>query len=173
MGAENASPSGPLATSITSAQEGSLGVKFTGNVRVDAAEFAYIERDCKAFKEEIRDLQGIALNISRREHWGLGETTQDLESSKVMVGWFRGKAAIVDPSRDSPNNVYDILQQHYDIVDQIQTLHRTIAQKYMETDAEFAAEYNSLMANAPASPIGTVKVQPGVTPPSPAVGASS
>ncbi|OXR39635.1 hypothetical protein B7C42_08298 [Nocardia cerradoensis] len=164
-------PQGPLASSLTDANNGKLTVGFSDNIRVNADEFVYIERDCQAFKEEIQDLQQMAQTISRREHWGLGETTEGLESAKILVGWFRGKAKIVDATRDTSNNVYDILQQHYDIVDQIQQLHRTIAQKYVETDQEFAAEYNALMANTPASPIGKVQIQPGVVPQSPAVGA--
>ncbi|PSR61174.1 hypothetical protein C8258_26980 [Nocardia sp. MDA0666] len=170
--ADNGAPQqGPLVGLINEAQNGNLTTRFSDSIRVNADEFVYIERDCQAFKDEIQQLQRIAQNISRREHWGLGESTEDLQSARVLVGWFRGKAMITDPSRDTANNVYDILQQHYQIVDDIQNLHRTIAQKYMETDQEFAAEYNALMAEAAPSPIGIVQIQPGIVPQSPAVGA--
>ncbi|WP_063065849.1 hypothetical protein [Nocardia violaceofusca] len=171
MTAGDQQANGPLSTSITDASDGKLTVKFGDAIKVNADEFVYIERDCQAFKDEISQLQRIAQNISDRQHWGLGESTDGLESSRVLVSWFRGKAKVVDSSRDTNNNVFDILQQHYDIVDQIQTLHRTIAQKYMETDEEFAAEYNLLKANTAPSPIGTVQIQPGIVPQSPAVGA--
>ncbi|MFJ1460815.1 hypothetical protein [Nocardia sp. N2S4-5] len=155
---------------ITDAQNGALSVSFNDAIRVNADEFVYIERDCQAFKDEIAALQVLAQSIARRELWGLGEKTDGLESASIVVGRFRGKAMIVDPSKDTANNVWDILQQHYDIVDEIQTLHRTIAQNYVQTDEEFAARYNELMANTPPSPIGTQQIQPGVTPP-PAIGA--
>lgn len=82
--AEKPAP-GPLGSIVSQAQNGELTVKFSGDVRVDAAEFAYIERDCEAFKIEIRNLQRLALNISEREHWGLGENTSDLTSAPIMV----------------------------------------------------------------------------------------
>ncbi|MEV4239063.1 hypothetical protein AB0J47_28230 [Nocardia sp. NPDC049737] len=161
---------GPLAIAIKDAQDGKLTVSFSDDVRVNADEFVYIERDCEAFKEEIRDLQRIAQSISDREHWGLGETTDGMTSAATLVARFRGKAKIVNPATDTDNNVYDILQQHYQIVDDIQNLHRTIAQKYVEQDQEFAARYNELKANVEPSQIGTPN-QLGVISP-PAVGAS-
>ncbi|WP_433714871.1 hypothetical protein ACQP2U_12970 [Nocardia sp. CA-084685] len=161
---------GPLASAIKDAQNGKLTVSFSDDVRVNADEFVYIERDCEAFKEEIRDLQRIAQSISDREHWGLGETTDGMTSAATLVARFRGKAKIVNPATDTDNNVYDILQQHYQIVDDIQNLHRTIAQKYVEQDQEFAARYNELKANVEASQIGA-PTQLGVISP-PAVGAS-
>ncbi|WP_433755521.1 hypothetical protein [Nocardia sp. CA-135398] len=162
---------GPLASVIKDAQEGNLTVSFSNEVRVNAAEFVYIERDCEAFKEEIKNLQRIAQNISRREHWGLGETTDGMTSAATLVARFRGKAKIVNTATDTDNNVYDILQQHYQIVDDIQNLHRTIAQKYMEQDEKFAAHYNELTANVERSQIGTTPTQLGVISP-PVVGAS-
>lgn len=161
---------GPLASAITDAQDGKLTVSFSQEVRVNADEFVYIERDCEAFKEEIRDLQRIAIAISDRKNWGLGETTDGMTSANTLVARFRGKAKIVNQATDSDNNVYDILQQHYQIVDDIQNLHHTIAQKYVEQDQKFAARYNELKANVEASQIGT-PTQLGVTTP-PAVGAS-
>ncbi|MET9210872.1 MULTISPECIES: hypothetical protein [Mycobacteriales] len=154
----------PLASLIEQAKNGNLTVGFSNNIVVNADEFAYIERDCEAFKAKIEDLQLRAQRISERENWGLGEKTDRLNSAQVLVGRFRGKAMIVDPAKDSANNVYDILDQHYKIVDDIQILHRTIAQKYREADATFAAEYDRAMANMPASPITTNppgKIEPG------------
>jgi len=165
------STAGPLASAIKDAQDGRLTVNYNSpDVRVNADEFVYIERDCAAFKEEIRDLQRIADRISQREHWGLGETTEGMSSANTLVARFRGKAKIVNQATDSSNNVHDILDQHYQIVDDIQNLHRAIAQKYVEQDQVFAARYNELTANVDASQIGT-STQLGVTTP-PAIGAS-
>ncbi|MFI6778761.1 hypothetical protein [Nocardia sp. NPDC050412] len=171
MSSDTTTPSaGPLASAIKDAQDGKLTVSFSNEVRVNADEFVYIERDCQAFKDEIRALQAIAKSIADRKSWGLGETTDGMTSAATLVARFRGKAKIVDPATDSDNNVYDILQQHYDIIDDIQNLHRTIAQKYVEQDQEFAARYNELKANVDASQIGT-PTQLGVIS-APAVGAS-
>ncbi|WP_327097224.1 hypothetical protein OIE68_46485 [Nocardia vinacea] len=172
MSAESTTPSsaGPLASAIKDAQDGKLTVSFSNEVRVNADEFVYIERDCEAFKEEIRYLQRIAENISRREHWGLGETTDGMTSASTLVARFRGKAKIVNPATDSSNNVHDILEQHYQIVDDIQNLHRTIAQKYVGQDQEFAARYNELKANVEPSQIGTPTQLSVIS--APAVGAS-
>lgn len=164
------SSAGPLASVIKDAQDGKLTVSFSDEVRVNADEFVYIERDCQAFKDEIQALQRIAQKISSREHWGLGETTDGMTSANTLVARFRGKAKIVNQATDSDNNVYDILEQHYKIVDDIQNLHHTIAQKYVEQDQEFAARYNELKANVETSQIGT-PTQLGVTTP-PAIGAS-
>lgn len=171
MSSDTPTPSAsPLASAITDAQDGNLTVSFSNEVRVNADEFVYIERDCQAFKDEIQYLQRIADRISNRKNWGLGETTDGMSSANTLVARFRGKAKIVDQATDSDNNVYDILQQHYQIADDIQTLHHTIAQKYVEQDQEFAARYNELQANVEDSKIGT-PTQLGVIPP-PAIGAS-
>ncbi|WP_084531829.1 hypothetical protein [Nocardia miyunensis] len=164
-----ASQSGPLAALIADAKSGALTTKFSSDVRVNADEFVYIERDCQAFKNEIQTLRRIAENISRRQHWGLGETTDGLNSANTVVGWFRGKAKAVG-NKDTDNNVYDILDKHYKIVDDLQTLHHTIAQQYVQQDQEFAAEYNRLKANLPPSSIGK-EYQLGLAP-NPGVGQS-
>jgi len=161
-GATTPSP-GPLASAIHDAKDGKLTVNYDSkDVVVNAEEFAYIDRDCAAFKQEIRGLQRIAARISDREKWGLGESTDGLKSAAALVAHFRGKASIIDASKDSDNNIHDILQKHYDIIDDIQTLHKTIAQQYVQQDQEFAARYNQLMANMPPSLIGNTTVQPGV-----------
>lgn len=158
-----AAPNGPLASLITAAQNGQLSVSYSTDVVVNADEFAYIERDCKAFKEELRKMQASAQSISDQSDWGLGEHEDRLISAKTLVPRFRSKAAKVNTT-DSDNNLFDLFQKHYQIIDDYQTLHHTIAQQYCEQDEKFAAEYKRLMANMPNSPIGHSTVQPGVTP---------
>ncbi len=87
----------------------------------------------------------MAEDIADRDKWDLGEDNPDLPSAATMVGRFRSKAK---ESEDS-NDVFAILEQHYRIVEDIQELHRVIAQRYMETDETFAGRYNELMAGAP------------------------
>ncbi|MBF6062804.1 hypothetical protein IU500_13515 [Nocardia terpenica] len=152
-------PQRPLEGLINDAKEGRLTVNFNQDVRVDAEEFAYIERDCQAFKDSIRNIQQIAKEISSQKKWGLGEDQAILTSAQTLVHRFRAKAAIVTSGKDSANNVNDILEDHYRIVDDLQELHRTIAQKFVETDQEFAARYNELKANMPPSSISAAPVQ--------------
>ncbi|MCX4092028.1 hypothetical protein [Nocardia sp. alder85J] len=149
----------PLAELISRARDGQLNVNFTSDMRVNAEEFAYIIRDCDAFKESIRKLQQIAKEVSDQKKWGLGEDQARLTSATTLVHRFRAKAASVDAGKDGSNNVRDILEQHYQIVDALQELHRTIAQRYVEADQVFAARYNELMADMPPSSIGTAPVQ--------------
>ncbi|WP_280220506.1 hypothetical protein [Nocardia neocaledoniensis] len=133
----------PLQELLTEAQDGQLSMSFGGGVRLDAEEFVYIERECQTFLDLIRELQRTATDISNREVWGLGEAVAELTSAQTLVRRFREKG------QGSDNSVFAVLDEHYKIVDDLQVLHRTIAQKYQETDSEFAARYNELMAQAP------------------------
>lgn len=143
------SPPRPLEDLLAEVREGRLSVNLgTGSpdsIRVNAEEFVYMERDCEGFKLLIRELQRIAEEIADRDKWDLGENNPHLPSARIMVRRFRSKAK---ESEDS-NDVFAILEQHYRIVEDIQELHRVIAQRYMETDEEFAGRYNELMAGAP------------------------
>lgn len=144
----------PLDGLIEQAKSGGLSVSFSDQVVVNADEFVYIERDCEAFKEKIRELQQLAQKIADREYWGLGEDKDGLKSAKTLVDSFRKKAG--GGSGSFQTNVKDVLEEHYKIVDDIQILHRVIAQKYRDQDAAFAAEYDRLMADMPESPIRKV-----------------
>lgn len=145
---EDAAPR-PLEDLLTEAREGRLSVNLGAGspdaVRVNAEEFVYMERDCEGFKLLIRELQRIAREIHSRERWDLGEKSEGLASAAVLVSRFRSKAQ----DAGDGNDVHAILEQHYRIVEDIQELHRVIAQRYMETDEAFAGRYNELMTGAP------------------------
>lgn len=146
---EQAPPPRPLEGLLTQARDGQLSVHLGEGapdaVRANAEEFVYIERDCEGFKLLIRELQRKAVDISKRERWDLGESNPDLVSAVTTVRRFRTKAY----QSEDGNDVHAILEQHYQIVTDIQELHRVIAQRYLETDDAFAARYNELMAGAP------------------------
>jgi hypothetical protein len=162
-GSNPTTPTGPLASLITEAQNGNLSVSFSQDVVVNADEFAYIIRDCKAFKTEITNLQLLAKDIASTPNWGLGEVNPALSSAQKLVSRFRSKAMKAGLSTDSDDNIYDILDQHYKIVDDLQTLHQTIADNYSQHDADFAAEFKKKQANLEPSPIGK-PMQPGMVP---------
>ncbi len=151
---------GPLTSLITQAENGNLSVTFSPDVVVNADEFAYIERDCAAFKREIRALQAIAKSISEMPNWGLGESTDGLFSANTLISRFRSKAMKAQLKTDTDDNIWDILDQHYKIIDDLQTLHHTIAQQYCQQDEKFAAEYKRLQSNIEQSPILT-DLKPG------------
>ena len=134
----------PLQDLLTEVQEGRLTMRFGGTVRVDAEEFVYIERECETFKLLIRELQGVATDISEREVWGLGEAVAELVSAQTLVRRFREKG------QGSDNSVFAVLEEHYKIVDDLQLLHRAIAERYQATDTEFASYYKELLATDPA-----------------------
>ncbi|MBF6161399.1 hypothetical protein IU421_02365 [Nocardia cyriacigeorgica] len=155
----NDTPPITLAGLITEANEGRLSVRVSQDVRVDAEEFVYIDRDCQSFKDLIRILQRTATEISDQEKWGLGEDKDPLSSASILVSRFREKA------KGSDNSVHAILEEHYKIVDEIQQLHKAIAQRYIDTDETFAARYNQLTAELPPpGPIAPTRTQPGVVP---------
>ncbi len=151
-------PSGPLASLITEAQNGNLSVSWGNGVkqdfRLNADEFAYILRDCQAMKLEIRRLQTIAQSIADRQDWGLGESNPRLPSATTVVSRLRSKAADANLPTDSPDNLHAIYEQHYQIIDDLETLHRTIAQQFSQHDADFAAEFSRINASIEPSPIG-------------------
>ncbi|MEU8894246.1 hypothetical protein AB0C65_00170 [Nocardia sp. NPDC048505] len=131
---------------IDAAQNGQLSMKFnSGDVSVNAEEFVYIDRDCQAMKDKIRELQRIAQSIAKRDVWGLGDRSDWLLTAPMLVGRFRSKA---DGAKDG-NDVNAILQKHFDIIEGIQELHKQIALRYVEADTTFAARYNELMASLP------------------------
>ncbi|MEV0047457.1 hypothetical protein AB0H60_28850 [Nocardia rhamnosiphila] len=148
----------PLEDLIAEAREGRLTLDM-GNgspdtMRVNAEEFVYIERDCEGFKLLIQELQTLAEDISNRKKWDLGEAAGGLVSAETLVSRFRAKGK----GAEDANSVYEILEQHYQIVEDIQEVHRIMAQRYMESDETFAARYNELMASAP--PPGALALPP-------------
>lgn len=147
---EEAAPR-PLEGLLNEARDGRLSVDLGAgspdSVRVNAEEFVYMERDCEGFKLLIQALQRSAQEIHDRDKWDLGESAKGMVAASTMVDRFRSKAK----GADDGNSVFQILEEHYKIVSDIQELHRLVAQKYMETDESFAARYNELMAAAPPS----------------------
>ncbi|MBO0854290.1 MAG: hypothetical protein J2P18_11025 [Nocardia sp.] len=135
-------PQGQLSGLIDQAKSGALGV------RMDLERFVYVDRDCEFFKKQIRAVQRLMLLVSQQDHWGLGEhyvpeNGRDLVSAKTMVARWREK------SRGTPNSFYEILESHYNTVDDFQTLFRTIRERMTAQDQASAARYKQLEATLP------------------------
>ncbi|RBO86877.1 hypothetical protein [Nocardia puris] len=155
---DNDTPS-PLANLITEAREGRLGL------RIEPEDFVYIDRDCTRFLELIENMQREAEDIANIEasQWGIGADVPMLTSAQTLVSRFKEKA------KGSDNSVYAVLDEHYKIVQDIQTLHNVIKDRYIAADAEFAQRVNALLERLPEhpTPIRAVPSQPGVTTASP------
>lgn len=151
--AEDTAPR-PIANLITEAREGRL------QLRIEPEDFVYIDRDCERFKRLIRTMQGEAEAISQieKQQWGIGADNAILTSAQTLVDRFRTKG------KGSDNSIHAILEDHFRIVEDIQTLHREIRQRYVDTDATFAARVNNLLAQLPEqpTPIDPAQSQPGV-----------
>ncbi|MFI5720823.1 hypothetical protein [Nocardia sp. NPDC051750] len=146
----------PLANLITEAQEGRMSVRLTPE------EFVNINRDCDRFKTHIRQMQERAKIISETpdKAWGLGADNPLLTSAQTMVARFRTKAK----GAEDGNDVHAILEQNYKIIEDIQSVHKIILDRYMATDTAFAdavRQYESGLG-APA-PIQGTRRQPGMT----------
>ncbi|MGQ4617316.1 hypothetical protein [Nocardia sp. R7R-8] len=142
---EAVQPAGPLAHLLNEAHEGRLVV------RMDPEQFVYVERDCEFFKEQIQKIQRIMADVAAISDWGLGENYRgeggkELISGKTMVKRYREKA------KGSTNGVYEVMDSHYQVVEDIQNLFRTIRDRYAQQDAEWAARYRDLESSLPQQP---------------------
>ncbi|MGY1979099.1 hypothetical protein [Nocardia gipuzkoensis] len=132
----------PMANMISAAREGQLGIE------MKAEDFVYIDRDCNFFKEAIRDIQTTVADIAREEKWGLGEKVEGMVSATTVVERFRMKA---NGATDG-NSVYKILEDHYRIVEDIQETYKIVRDRMMQSDGDFAAEFNRLNTTLPERP---------------------
>ncbi|WP_245664707.1 hypothetical protein [Nocardia grenadensis] len=132
----------PMANMLDAATNGQTSVQMTPE------DFIYLERDCQFFKDQIVRIQGSAEEISQQDHWGLGEANDDLTSARAMVGRYKVKAK----GAPDGNGVWEIMDQHYKIVDDIQNVFRIMRDQMMQADSEFAAAFNSLNESLPERP---------------------
>lgn len=144
----------PMTNLLNAASEGQVSVQMTPE------DFIYLDRDCEYFKATIQQIQITADAISTQDHWGLGEANDDLHSARTMVGRYKVKA------RGAPdgNSVYEIMEQHYQIVEDIQKVYRTIRDQIMQADSEWAAAFNSLNETLPERPPASLTLGPYILP---------
>ena len=135
-------PPRPMANMLNAANEGQL------SVQMKPEEFVYLERDCEHFKKLIRRIQRIADDVSVQDHWGLGEANDELISARALVGRYKVKAK----GAPDGNGVYEIMEQHYQIVEDIQNVYRIMRDQMMQADSEWAAAFNSLSETLPDRP---------------------
>ncbi|MFB7876217.1 hypothetical protein ACFC06_13250 [Nocardia sp. NPDC056064] len=132
----------PFATLIEQARSGGL------TLRMEPEEFARLDHECTEFETVIREIQQTMTDISNINTWGFGDNAESgLTSARVMADRFRKKA------RGGDDSFYDVLEEHYVIVEDIRTLHQLIRDRFMAADEEWAARFNaeaSALAQAPA-----------------------
>ncbi|WP_433657908.1 hypothetical protein ACQPW1_39350 [Nocardia sp. CA-128927] len=139
--ADDAQPS-PLANLITEAREGRL------NVRMEPEEFAKIDHECENFKElVIREIQRTMTEISQITTWGIGDHAgSQLTSAPTMAQRFREKA------QGGPDSFYDVLEEHYRIVEDIRLLHQEVRNRFMGQDGQWAARFQAELTSLEQGP---------------------
>ncbi|MEV0332080.1 hypothetical protein [Nocardia sp. NPDC050717] len=120
---------------IEQARGGSL------NLRMEPEEFARIERECTEFQTAIGQIQQVMTDISKIETWGFGDhANSGLSSARVMADRFRSKA------RGGEDSFFDVLEEHYAIVEDIRVLHQVIRDRFMAEDEAWAARFQAEVA---------------------------
>ncbi|MFE6920248.1 hypothetical protein ACFVAV_04295 [Nocardia sp. NPDC057663] len=105
---------------------------------MEPEEFARIDHECTEFQDTIRQIQTEMTFISQIQTWGIGDDADSgLSSARVMASRFRSKA------RGGDDSFYDVLEEHYTIVEDIRTLHQLIRDRLMAADAEWAGRFNA------------------------------
>ncbi|MFD8245395.1 hypothetical protein [Nocardia sp. NPDC059691] len=150
MGDDSAQPPRPMANILSAAKEGQL------EMRMSAEDFIYIDRDCEYFKSAIQKIQRSMDFVSKQSHWGLGEGDGDMVSAQTLVDRFKKKAR----GAEDNNNVYQIMEDHYRIVEDIQEVHRLARDRIMQVDSDFAADFNRLNTTLPERPPVGVQFSP-------------
>lgn len=106
------------------------------SVALSPAEFLALDGACTAFKNEIRSIQRrMRLAGDSAVGWGLGEDNKRLNSAVSLVGKYR------DLATGEGNSLTSVLDGHFDVATEIQTLFKVILDDYIRTDEEFAAEF--------------------------------
>ncbi|WP_225727129.1 MULTISPECIES: hypothetical protein [unclassified Nocardia] len=145
MSDDNTQSHRPLANILKEVQDGHVTIKLSPE------DFVNIDRDCESFKDIIRKIREKATRIYATGSWGLGENssnawggvghavegTKELVSSDTLVNRFKTKA------QNDPNSLYEIMDQHMKIVEDIQNAHRIVRDRMVESDANFAAAFKT------------------------------
>ncbi|WP_327148895.1 hypothetical protein [Nocardia sp. NBC_01329] len=132
----------PMTNMLAAATDGQVAVQMTPE------DFIYLDRDCDYFKNAIQDIQRVAEEISEQDYWGLGEANDELYSARAMVGRYKVKAK----GAPDGNGVYEIMEQHYRIVEDIQNTFRIMRDQMMQADSDWAAEFTAKSETLPQRP---------------------
>ncbi|WP_327119800.1 hypothetical protein OHB12_14545 [Nocardia sp. NBC_01730] len=154
MGDDKAQPPRPMANMLAAAREGQLGIQMMPE------DFIYIDRDCEYFKDVIQKIQRSMDVVSQQEHWGVGEGNNEMISARTIVDRFRKKAR----GAEDRNSVYQVMDDHYRIVEDIQAVYRTVRDRMIQADSNFAAEFNRLNTSLPERPPVPLKAGPYLLP---------
>lgn len=144
----------PMSNMLNAAIEGQIAVQMSPE------EFIYLDRDCEHFKRAIRRIQVIAEQVAQQDHWGLGEANDRLTSARAMVGRYKVKAK----GAPDGNGVHEIMEKHYQIVEDIQNVYRIMRDQMMQADSEWAAAFNSLNETLPERPLAAPVAGPYLLP---------
>ncbi|MFI9509251.1 hypothetical protein [Nocardia sp. NPDC052566] len=109
---------------------------------MDPEEFAKIDYECEKFKLVIQDIQQDMREISEIATWGIGDHTgSQLTSAPTMAKRFREKAM------GGSDDYHTVLEEHYKIVEDIRVLHEVMRDRYIATDADWAARFRAQLTS--------------------------
>lgn len=118
---------------VGEARAGSLSVS------LNPTEFAALDEACETFKSAIRDIQfGIREAGSAGVNWGLGDKNPRLTSAASLVGKYQKLAT------GEGNSLRTVLEEHFQVASEVQTLFKVIREDYIRTDEEFAAKWREM-----------------------------
>lgn len=126
---------------VGSARAGSLSVSLI------PAEFAALDEACNSFKKAISKIQFDMRHAGESSvNWGLGDKVHRIESGKSLVAKYQAMAT------GAGNSLHAVLQEHYDVASEIQTMLQVIRDDYIRTDEEFAAKWRQMNTELEAGP---------------------
>ncbi|WP_067654643.1 hypothetical protein [Nocardia harenae] len=132
----------------------------SATVAMSPEDFVYIERDCEEFKLVIQNIMNIMVSVADVDDWRIGDRNPDMVSAGAVVKRFRAKAK----GSAGDNSVYAVMEQHLQIVEDIQEVHRIARQRMSDTDSAFATEFDRLHQTLPARPPVGVPLGPYLLP---------
>lgn len=107
-------------------------------LRADPQAFVALDQAMEQRKTEIRAIQQLVQRVNQHESWGVGEQSDILTSARTLVGRLRGKGA------GGETSAYAVLEGHWRVADEVQSLFRTIRERLQQTDSEFAARFQAI-----------------------------
>ncbi|NMN97808.1 hypothetical protein [Antrihabitans stalactiti] len=117
------------------------------SVALNPTEFSALDAACVAFKDAIRGVQVTMQQAGRAgAQWGLGEDNGRLSSAIDLVAKYRELA-----TGDS-NSMHAVLEEHYKVAQEMQTLFQVIRDDYIRTDEEFAAKWREMNTEIESGP---------------------
>jgi hypothetical protein len=107
-------------------------------VTLEPAEFSALDAACADFMNAISEIETTIAQAGKGAHFGLGENNKRLSSAVTLVEKYQ------DLATGQGNSLRAVLEEHYQVATEIQTLFQVIRDDYIRTDQEFAAKWREM-----------------------------